>query len=62
MTLDIDRYIAGEILEGEDARRMLDECQNRPWRFWVSLALGYLRDGQDRQAMYILAELMESDR
>ena len=60
MTTDIERYIAGETLEGDAARKMFNELQNRPWRFWVSLALEYLQQNQPEQAEQILKQLIES--
>lgn len=58
--IDVDRYIAGEILEGDAAQRMFDESQKRPWRFWVHLALRYLQQGQPEQTEQILEQLIES--
>lgn len=60
--IDVDRYIAGEILEGDAAQRMFDECQNRPWRFWVNLALGYLQQDQPDQCRQILEQLIGSNQ
>ena len=60
MTTLEEKLVAGETLEGDAARTMLDELQTRPWRFWVHIALGYLQQGQPVQAEQVLKQLIES--
>lgn len=57
MTLE-EKLVAGETLEGDEAREMFEEEEHHPQRFWLRLALVYLKTGKIEQAREILEQLI----
>ena len=63
MTFDegLDAYVAGATLTGDAALMMLNEQRDNPTRFWMRLALAYLKIRKIEQAKEILERLIEKD-
>ena len=60
MTFDegFDIYVAGATLSGDAALMMLNEQRDNPTRFWIRLALAYLKIRKVEQAKEILKQLI----
>ena len=61
MTIE-EKLVAGETLEGDEAREVFDEFENHCCRFWLRLALVYLKTGKIEQAKDVLEQLIAREK
>ena len=52
----MERLLNGETVDGDEAKKMFNEYDSQPWKFWVRIAVAYMEQGE-----YVMAEQMLKD-
>lgn len=52
----MERLFNGETVDGDEAKKLFDEYNYLPWKFWVRIAVAYMEQGE-----YVMAEQMLRD-